>query len=75
MFKVANVGSADRIFRIILGLALVASPFLLKLALWENPAAKWAAIVVGLVLIVTAVVRFCPLYRVVGASTCKNPAS
>jgi len=71
MFKSANVGSTDRIIRIIIGLALIALPFLLKMPLWDNPAVKWASGIVGLVLMATAMVRFCPLYRIIGASTCK----
>ena len=31
--------------------------------------------VVGVVMLVTAAVGFCPLYRVFGISTCKVPAS
>ncbi len=70
MFKVANVGSTDRIVRIVVGLLLVALPFIMSLG---SPAAKWASIVVGVVLVVTALVRFCPLYRIIGASTCSAP--
>jgi len=71
MFKTANVGKTDRIIRILLGLALIALPFLAKMPLWDNPATKWASIIVGVILVATALVRFCPLYRVIGASTCK----
>lgn len=63
----ANVGSADRLIRIILGLALLALAFM----------SGWGALgttisaVVGIVLVVTAFVRFCPLYRLIGVRTCK----
>lgn len=70
MFKTANVGSADRIVRIIAGIVLAALPFMLENATLATPLVKWAMVLVGLVLITTALVRFCPLYRVVGASTC-----
>ncbi len=70
MFKTANVGSADRIVRIVLGLALIILPFVLQIPLWESSPAKWASIAIGAVLFATALVRFCPLYRLVGASTC-----
>ena len=67
-----NVGSADRIIRIILGLALVAAPFVpflaATLAAWG--AWKFALVVVGLVLIGTAALRFCPLYAMLGMRTC-----
>jgi hypothetical protein len=63
----ANVGTPDRLIRIVIGLVLVALPFALGAAL---PA--WLAIalpIVGLVLFATAFIAFCPLYRVLGIST------
>ncbi len=70
MFKGANVGAVDRVLRLALGALLAVLPFVTSLELWANPAAKWGAVAVGAVLIVTALVRFCPLYRIVGANTC-----
>lgn len=67
----ANVGSADRLIRIIFGLILVALPFVTSFGLWTNPIAAFGVPVVGVVLIVTALVRFCPAYRLVGIRTCK----
>tara|TARA_R110002020_G_scaffold6295_28_gene26436 strand:- start:261 stop:482 length:222 start_codon:yes stop_codon:yes gene_type:complete len=66
-----NIGSADRIARIIVGLALILVPFVSGLALFANPVLQWGAVLVGAVLIVTALVRFCPLYAIFGLSTCK----
>ena len=66
-----NIGSADRIVRIILGLTLILIPFVSGLALFANPFLQWGAVLVGAVLIVTALVRFCPLYAILGLSTCK----
>lgn len=61
-----NVGTPDRIIRLILGIALLLWAWLGSLStLWF-----WVALVVGLVLVVTAVLRFCPAYAVLGASTC-----
>lgn len=71
MLKSANVGSVDRVIRIALGLVLIALPYLLDIAWWTNPVARWASIVVGLVLVATAVFRFCPLYRLLGMNTCQ----
>lgn len=65
----ANVGSADR--RVIVGLALVTSAFIPVLPLSGGPLRQAIAVVVGLVLLLTALVRFCPLYRLMGPSTCK----
>lgn len=66
-----NVGTPDRIARIVIGAVLVLLPLVSGLALFANPLWFWAAIVVGAVLIVTAIVRFCPLYAILGLSTRK----
>jgi hypothetical protein len=66
-----NVGTADRIVRFLLGGVLVSLPFLSGLALFASPAWFWASIAVGVVLIGTAAVRFCPLYAIFGLSSCK----
>ena len=68
----ANVGSTDRILRIIIGLLLIAAPYFTGFALWGNPAARWFIPLVGVVLVLTAFLRFCPIYTLVGASTKKN---
>lgn len=63
----ANVGTPDRIIRIVVGLVLVALPFVFGAAL---PA--WLGIalpIIGLVLFATAFIAFCPIYRVIGIST------
>lgn len=66
-----NVGTPDRIARLIVGAVLVLLPVLSGLPLFASPAVFWAAIVVGAVLVATAVFRFCPIYTVLGLSTCK----
>jgi len=67
----ANVGSPDRTARIIIGSLLILAAFIPALSLAASPILQWGAVVVGAVLIVTALVRFCPLYTVFGMSTCK----
>jgi len=67
----ANMGSADRIIRIVIGLALLIVPFVSGLALFANPIAFWASMIVGAVMLLTSVVGFCPLYTLLGVSTCK----
>ena len=66
---VANVGTPDRILRLVLGVLLVASPFLLPtlVAGWL----AWVLPIVGIVLAVTAFVGFCPIYRILGVGTRK----
>jgi|Deesub1362B_J571_1020462.scaffolds.fasta_scaffold01841_8 type IV secretory pathway TrbD component len=57
-----NVGGADRAFRIILGLAiLIVVGFVFK---------SWWALI-GLVPLLTGIVRWCPIYAPFGVSTCK----
>lgn len=72
MFKTANVGSIDRIIRIVVGIVLIAAPYLFASELWSNPVIRWATLIVGAVLVLTALFRFCPLYRLIGTSTCKT---
>ncbi len=66
-----NIGNFDRVFRIILGLALIIAPFVTSFSMWDNSIIKIGAIFIGVVLIATAQFRFCPLYRLVGIRTCK----
>jgi hypothetical protein len=69
-----NVGRLDRIARIVIGAALVLLPFVSGIALFANPVWLLASVFVGAVLIVTALARFCPLYALLGLSTCKVPS-
>jgi hypothetical protein len=59
----ANVGNADRAIRIVLGLALLSLLFLLE----GN--ARFIGLV-GIVPLLTATIRFCPLYAILGVNTC-----
>jgi hypothetical protein len=67
-----NVGTPDRIVRVILGLLLLVVPFVTSWALFNNPVCVWISVIVGLVLIVTGVVRFCPAYSILNLSTAKK---
>lgn len=60
-----NEGTFDRTIRIILGLALVSLVF-------AGPKSLWGLF--GLVPLGTGLIGFCPLYRLVGLSTCRLPA-
>jgi hypothetical protein len=55
----ANVGSADRIIRFILGAVIIVLGFYFK---------NWWG-VVGIVPIITSVLSFCPVYSLIGVST------
>jgi len=67
-----NVGSLDRTLRFIFGAMLLASPFLPPLAGFFAAWGVWKFVLaaVGVVLIGTAVFRFCPAYRLLGIRTC-----
>mgnify|MGYP001556220929 CR=1 FL=1 len=58
----ANVGSLDRIVRIVAGLAILGAGYYFK---------SWWGLV-GLVPLLTATIRFCPAYVPFGLSTCKT---
>ncbi|MEL6964197.1 MAG: DUF2892 domain-containing protein [Pseudomonadota bacterium] len=62
-----NVGSADRVVRLILGLVLIAFSVFSSM----GPFGATIAAVIGTILAVTALVRFCPLYRLLGIRTCR----
>ncbi|MEL7480023.1 MAG: DUF2892 domain-containing protein [Pseudomonadota bacterium] len=64
----ANVGTIDRVLRLILGAIFIALPFALPvLALPAIPGI--ASMAVGAILVVTAFVSFCPIYGVLGLRT------
>jgi hypothetical protein len=66
---VRNESNTDRILRAIVGGALLIA----WIAGWLGGALAVVLGIVGLVLVATAIVGFCPLYRVLGVSTCPVP--
>jgi hypothetical protein len=63
MFK-SNVGSIDRVVRIILGIALIGLFF-------AYPNASWRYFsLIGIIPLLTAFMGTCPLYSIFGLSTC-----
>jgi len=66
-----NVGSADKTIRLLAGIALIGAPFLTSLPLFDSDAMTFGTAIVGVVLVATAVMNFCPLYRLFGIRTCK----
>ena len=66
-----NVGSLDRILRFILGAVLLASPFLPPFAAVFAGLGfvKFAVAAVGIVMLVTATIRVCPIYTLLGIRT------
>lgn len=65
MASMANVGTVDRIIRIVVGLGLT---------IWSmNGSFFWW--IIGVLLIATGLFRFCGLYRLLGINTCKVKSS
>ncbi len=56
-----NVGSIDRILRIVVGLALVGATLAGMIGVWG-----W----IGVVPLATGTFKFCPAYAIFGMSTC-----
>ncbi len=56
-----NVGGIDRILRIVIGVVLIALVFV-------GPKTAWGWI--GLVPLATGLLRTCPLYSLIGISSC-----
>ncbi len=56
-----NMGTADRVIRVVLGVGLLSLAFV-------GPQTPWGY--VGLIPIVTALIGYCPAYSVFGIRTC-----
>ncbi|MDZ7829719.1 MAG: DUF2892 domain-containing protein [Halofilum sp. (in: g-proteobacteria)] len=56
-----NVGTADRIIRVVVGLGLLAMTVIGPQTLWG---------LIGLIPLISGAVGFCPAYRLLGLSTC-----
>ncbi|MGB0496910.1 MAG: YgaP family membrane protein [Rubricella sp.] len=57
-----NVGSIDRILRIVVGIALLSLVVVGPQSLWG---------LIGIVPLVTGLFSFCPLYSLIGVKTCR----
>lgn len=59
----ANVGTIDRVLRIVIGLVLIALALTGTIGVWG-----W----IGVLPLATGVFRFCPAYPLLGINTCKT---
>lgn len=64
-----NTGTADRAIRVAIALVAVIASWLIGF----GTVAGIVLLVVAAIMLVTAAVGFCPLYRVFGINTCKVP--
>jgi hypothetical protein len=63
-----NIGALDRVMRVIIGLVLVAYAVPVG---FSSTGWNWVGWL-GVVPLLTAAIGFCPLYRVMGISSCKR---
>ncbi len=68
MFK-KNVGTTDRILRLVLGVVLLGAWYLYPDLGWRN----W--LLIGIIPLVTGLISSCPLYSIFGWSTCPTRKS
>jgi hypothetical protein len=66
-----NVGSADRALRFIAGFILILLSFL-PLVNQSIGGWSWVLLAAGGMFAVTATLRFCPAYQLMGIKTCKQ---
>lgn len=61
-----NVGSNDSVMRILSGAALLGAMF------WIDSPWRWLGLL-GIVYLITGILRWCPAYALFGVSTCTPP--
>ena len=58
-----NVGSTDRLIRIIAGVVILSGLF------WMEGNARWFGLI-GIIPLATGLIRWCPAYSLLGTNTC-----
>lgn len=58
-----NIGSVERVIRVIAGIAILSLAFV-------GPQSPWAYL--GIIPLATGLMGWCPAYALLGISTCKN---
>jgi len=64
-----NISTADRLIRLVLAVVLGVLYFTHTV----TGTAGIILLIVGVILLLTALVNFCPIYRILGISTCRLP--
>lgn len=67
-----NVGNIDRILRAGLGVVLLYLAFLSNITAFEAPLIQYGVAIIGIVMLVTSILKLCPLYTLLGIKTCRN---
>lgn len=58
-----NMGQLDRVARFVIGALLIVLTLMGTIGVWG-----W----IGVILVATSAINFCPLYRIVGLKTCSD---
>lgn len=66
-----NLGHHERVIRVGLGLLLLALSAFSLFPVWGN----LALLVVGLIVVLTGLIGYCPVWHLTGIHTCQSPAS
>jgi len=72
MALTSNVGSVDKVIRLVAGVALAGWGFL---GAGLSTTVGLIALIVGVVLIATGLLNFCPLFRILGISSLRGSNS
>lgn len=67
-----NVGTLDRIFRAVLGIALLYFAFFSGIPIFDAALFKYGAILIGFVMLATSTLKLCPIYSLLGLKTCRD---
>lgn len=65
----SNVGTIDRVLRLVIGAFLILAPLLNIVGLGANTIVAYVLMVVGGILALTAVFGTCPMYNLLGINT------
>jgi hypothetical protein len=65
----SNVGSIDRLLRLLVGAALIMAPLIGLMGLGANAAVAYGMIAVGGILVLTSIFGMCPIYSLLGIKT------
>jgi len=64
-----NVGSIDRLLRLLVGAALIMAPLIGLMGLGANAVVAYGMIAVGGILVLTSIFGMCPIYSLLGIKT------
>ncbi|NIA23586.1 MAG: DUF2892 domain-containing protein [Proteobacteria bacterium] len=62
-----NIGNTDKVVRLTIGIIFILIALLIPLTLW-----RWIFGVLGGILVITSVIRYCPIYSIFKFTTLEN---